>query len=267
MCDRSIIRHDQIAGPCTAAHCVALARASTPRDRSPGTTAVVRYNQRCSSSSVWQLGRHEAPDRRHRPPPLRISRHSSRSATCSSSPARRPSTSTRTPSISNPLVVPAEIGAARPIPAPHLQGGHDVDHEPRRAPGRLSRRRRGPATPAERAGVDHDDLTRAGDPDLRRHPRDHIQVRRLVRIGEPPRPRPVSHRGRGVSSPVWVAFYVVSHDPASACTCATASRAPPVARCRSSRSTRSGSCVLGTIARLLIAGGFAVIPIWVYLTR
>ena len=53
--------------------------------------------------------------------------------------------------ISNPLIVPIEIGLLLDLPAAHLQDRHDVDREPGGAAGRLSEEERAPGTPAARA--------------------------------------------------------------------------------------------------------------------
>ena len=167
--------------------------------------------------------------------------------------------------ISNPLIVPIEIGLLARVPAAHLQGGHDVDRATRRRARCGTRRRSRRAHQPQEPGLVHDDRLRARGPGLRRRPRQAVQVRHVL-PGRRQRRRSatcIAPRSRSSSNPLWVAFYVSARCSSALHLRHGVSQRVPVARARPSALHAAARGVGHRRCAILIGGGLAVIPIWV----
>ena len=114
--------------------------------------------------------------------------------------------------ISNPLIVPIEIGLLAGLPAPHLQDGHDVAGEPGGAAGAAMQKKalRRPHQPQEPRLV-HDDRVGPDPAAVRPRPRQAVQVRHLLPDASAATPIRDLYRTEieVFRNPLWVAFYVI----------------------------------------------------------
>ena len=102
--------------------------------------------------------------------------------------------------ISNPLIVPIEIGLLADLPAARLQGRHDVRSRTRRR-GRCGTRRRSRAGHTSRKSLASSTMivTGLGDAAVHHHPRQAVQVRRVLRDRPATPPVRDLYRDRGRS--------------------------------------------------------------------
>ena len=168
--------------------------------------------------------------------------------------------------ISNPLVVPVEIGLLRGLPDSPVQGDQDDAAEPRGASGALRDEEHGGRHQPEEPRVVHDDPDGAGAPDL--HPDSRVAcsstgptttygttgIRDLYRL-----------EVENFSSPIAVALYIGDDGARGPAPLARRRQLVPVAGPRGSALHAGHPQDRQDVSAVLIAGGFIVIAVWVFL--